>query len=143
MNSYNFQLENILEWRSKIEKEVVEKFALVQRELEDQKEILNKLILEHTEAKKNKRCRTIFEMQQQFIYIEDLEEKMDSKVIHIDKIKIKLEKARQELLEAQKDRKVMENLKERDFERHMHEVKHKEQNELDEIGTLRYEPITG
>lgn len=142
MNSYNFQLENVLEWRSNIEKEVVEKFALVQKELENQRDILNKLISEHTDAKKIRRYNNIVEMQHQYIYLEDLEEKVNSKLIQIDKIEVELENVRQELLEAQKDRKVMEKLKERDLEKHMSRVKNKEQRELDEIGSLRYKQTT-
>lgn len=138
MRGYNFQLENILEWRTNIEKSTIEKFALIQREVEDQKQLLSNLIKEHDNAKRNKSYRSILEIRQHHIYIEDLEQKVEINEILLEGIKERLEEARQDLLAAQKDRKVMEKLKEKDLEEYLSKQKSIEQKELDEIGILNY-----
>jgi len=131
-------LENVLEWRTNIEKSTIERFAIVQREMESQRQILNNLIKEHKKAKNNKKYGNIYEIRQHHIYIEDLEEQVEKNEIILYQIKQRLEKARQELLAAQKDRKVMEKLKEKDMEEYIAKMKAIEQKELDEIGVLNY-----
>ena len=51
-----------------------------------------------------------------------------------------LEAMRLELVEAQKDRKIMEKLKERDYTDYQNEVKAVEQKQLDEMAVLKFKP---
>lgn len=139
MRGYNFQLESILEWRTNIEKSTIEEFALVQRELEKQRQILNNLIEKHSKAKNNTKYNNIHEIRQHQIYISDLEDKVGINEVFLDEIRDKLEEARKELLVAQKDRKVMEKLREKDFEEYITDMKTREQKELDEIGIFSYQ----
>jgi flagellar FliJ protein len=58
----------------------------------------------------------------------------------IEKKSEELEAMRLELVEAQKDRKIMEKLKERDYTDYQNEVKAVEQKQLDEMAVLKFKP---
>lgn len=139
MQAYKFSLEKILEWRKKKEKAEVEKLALVQKELHKEEESLEKLTNEHDAAKdKILSYRNIQKIQQQRLYINTLEEKKLAKELLIQELEEKLEKVRQALLLAQRDKKVIERLKEKDFEAYRDSMASLMQKELDEAAILRY-----
>ena len=141
MKSYNFSMERVLQWRESLEKSSMEKFATVQNELNHEKYILNELYKEFEAIKeKGLKCKNINELKQVQFYKQDIEDKIEMQKEIIEKKSEELEAMRLELVEAQKDRKIMEKLKERDYTDYQNEVKAVEQKQLDEMAVLKFKP---
>lgn len=139
MNSYKFSMENILKWREDIERNNMEDLASIQNQLRSQKARKTDLLREKEDIKSSKlRYRDISQLKYENLYMEKIEEKIKSQDKLIRDTKNKLEDVRQDFIEAQKDRKIMDKLKERDMEAYRQEVNKKEQKELDELTILKY-----
>ena len=137
-------MESILNLRENKEKNTMENLAKVQNQLEIQKDILNDLIMEEERIKSNgTKFKDIHELRHHNLYKEEIEEKISKQDELIDKTNIKLEEVRRELIEAQKERKIMEKLKEKDMDNYINNMKHIEQKELDEIAVLKYAQLNG
>lgn len=137
-------MESILNLRENKEKNTMENLAKVQNQLEIQKDILNDLIMEEEKIKSNcTKFKDIHELRHHNLYKEEIEEKISKQDELIDKTNIKLEEVRRELIEAQKERKIMEKLKEKDMDNYINNMKHLEQKELDEIAVLKYAQLNG
>lgn len=144
MKSYKFSMESILNLRENEEKDTMENLVKVQNELETQKAILRDLIMAEEDARKNKsKCDDIHQLRHQNLYKEKLEEEIQRQDELIDTISLKFEEARLELIEAQKNRKVMEKLKEKDMEEYIADLRYVEQKELDEMAILKYTQLMG
>jgi flagellar FliJ protein len=139
---YKFSLEKVLEWRVDKEKAAAKEFLLLQKELDYQEATLNNLRLEDEKIKKKiLKLSSIQELKRQYLFKQKIEERIEKQIELIEKTKEELEVLRQELLEAQKDRKIMENLKERDYNSYKEELMRIEQKELDEVAVLRYDTV--
>lgn len=137
-------MESILNLRENKEKNTMENLAKVQNQLETQKAILKDLIMEEKKIKSNgTKFKDIHELRHHNLYKEEIEEKISKQDELIDKTNIKLEEVRRELIEAQKERKIMEKLKEKDMDNYINNMKHLEQKELDEIAVLKYAQLNG
>lgn len=137
-------MESILNLRENEEKDTMENLVKVQNELETQKAILRDLIMAEEDARKNKsKCDDIHQLRHQNLYKEKLEEEIQRQDELIDTISLKFEEARLELIEAQKNRKVMEKLKEKDMEEYIADLRYVEQKELDEMAILKYTQLMG
>lgn len=142
MNNYNFSMEKILEWRSTIEKDKMEVFGKSHRSLKREQDILSKHILEIEDTNiKSMEEKDIYKLRQYNLYKENLEAKIQSQEKKILEIKIALEAQRLELILAQKDRSVMEKLREKDFHAYKKNVQAVEQKEIDEIAVLRHKEM--
>lgn len=142
MKLYNFSMERVLEWRENQEKSSMEEFALLQNELNYEKSILLDLIKEYETSKdKNHRNINVNEIRQLQLYRQVLEDRIDCQNRAIVKKTNELETVRLELVDAQKDRRVMEKLKERDFSKYKDDIRYAEQREIDEIAVLRFKTI--
>lgn len=140
MGTYKFSLEKVLEWRMDSEKKAAKDFALLQNELQYQKTILNNLKLEDERIKKKiLKIHNIHELKQQYLFKQTVEEKIERQADLIEKTKESLEDLRLELLEAQKNRKIMEKLKEKDYTSYKENLMQVEQKELDEMAVLKYD----
>ncbi|MPW24795.1 flagellar export protein FliJ [Alkalibaculum sp. M08DMB] len=143
MKAYSFPMEKVLEWRTHSEKSTMEKFAVLQNELQHHKLVLLELTNRYESTKERSlKYKTIQELLQQQLYKQKLEEKISLQNKAINSTSANLEKVRVELIAAQKDRKIMEKLKEKDFSTYNDEVKDEEQRELDEIAVLKFKKKT-
>ena len=70
--------------------------------------------------------------------MERLKRSIEIQNVVVDKAKTKVEKARLELVEAAKQRKMFETLKEKQLEEYWEEYYRKEQIQLDEIASYKY-----
>ena len=139
MVSYKFSLEKVLEWRAEIEKRIAKSFAIVQNELNYQEITLNNLRLENESIKKKiLELNNINDLKQQYLFKQSVGQKIKEILKLIEQTKTKLEKLRLDLLEAQKNRKIMEKLKEKDYIEYKENLMLEEQKELDEIAVFRY-----
>lgn len=142
MNSYKFSLEKVLEWRVDNEKSIARSFARLQNELNHQETVLNNLKLEDEDIKKRiLMLNNIYDLKQEYRFKQRVEENIKEQKVLIDKTKLKIEKLRLELMEAQKDRRIMEKLKEKDYTTYRENVMFEEQKELDEIAVLKYAQV--
>ncbi|WFA07897.1 flagellar export protein FliJ [Tissierella sp. Yu-01] len=142
MKAYSFSMEKVLEWRESLEKSSMEKFAVSQNELNQEKMILNNLTKEYEVVKeKTLRCKSISELRQLQLYKSDLEDRIENQHEIIERKTKELEDIRQELVSAQKDRKIMEKLKERDYSNYLEKVNSDEQKFLDEMAVLKFKKV--
>ena len=139
MKSYKFSMEKVLELRANKEKTSMENFAFMQRDLMKQKSKLMELRAEEDSIKlKSNRYKNIVELRQLHLYKESLEKRIQTQLKCIEESSQNLEKARLELISDQKDRKIIEKLKEKDFEAYQDSEKAIEQKNLDEMAMLKY-----
>lgn len=137
MNGYKYKMEKVLEYRSQLEKKKVEDYARVNMTLEEQKDRLAELKDEY--GGKNRDQETgIHEMKMQFLYKEKLRRDMYYQEVKIQDTEHKVNDARDILIEARKDRKIMEILKDKDKTQYIQEVNLKEQKELDDISIMKF-----
>lgn len=132
-------MEKILDWRSDTEEEKKKNLGQVQQHKDQQEMILQRLISENIKIKNDSlSTNRIDVLRRQHLY----KNMIDEKIIHQKNLITKAEKAvevaRVELMEAHKDRKVMEKLKEKEYIFSMEQEKHEEQKQLDEMATLSF-----
>ncbi|OLS03771.1 flagellar export protein FliJ [Tissierella creatinophila] len=139
MKNYKFSLQSVLEVRDNEEKNVLEDFVLAQNNLDKEgrkKEELQRdleLCLEKKSSIKN-----IQELMMENLYKIDLEDKIKFQDMVIKEKKIELEEVRKKLQMAQKDKKIIEKLKEKDLDEYKAEIEKKSQKEIDEFAVLRF-----
>lgn len=135
-------MEKILEWRTDLEKTTMEEFASLQNDLQREKAVLNGLQSQYAKSKEsNLRNYSVNELMHQQLYVQTIEEKIEEQTHIIYRKKDKVEEARVELVLAQKDRKIMEKLKEKDQIEYEESIKSMEQKELDEMAVLRFNRV--
>lgn len=139
MKAYSFSMEKVLEWRQNIEKNTMEKFAIVQSKLSLQQADLEKMKVRLKEINERvKPYKNIEELKQKDFYKVVLVEQMERQEDLISKSKEELEEMRLELIQAQKDRKIMEKLREKDINAYEKGLRHMEQKEIDEMAVMKY-----
>lgn len=139
MKNHKFSLESVLQIRSNKEKEVLEEFVIIQNRLYEEyrkKEDLEKELNLYLKA--GTYSRNIQELMMRNLYKTDLESKIKFQDEIIDRRKIEVEEVREKLQIAQKDKKIMEKLKEKDLENYILELNKKNQKEMDEFAVLRF-----
>lgn len=137
MRSYNFSLEKILNLRESREKEIIENMGKIQNELNKQEEVL-KSLQRDIENINNSNFKNVMDLQYKSLCKSKIKEDIDLQKEVINSKVTELERVRKDLIEAQKDRKVMEKLKEKDKEKYFSKIRYEEQKELDEIAVLKF-----
>lgn len=135
-------MERILEWRSTIEKDKMEGFGRLQRDLKLAQDRLLELVLEIQDSKSKSMKETdIYKLRQYNLYRERIESKIALQEDKIEDILKAIDVKRLELIGAQKDRSIMEKLKEKDKDKYKKKVVLQEQKELDEVAVLRHKEL--
>lgn len=135
-------MEKILDLRVNKEKDVMVKFATLQNELHQQKLVLSKLENQmDTLNKEGYKSLDVHKLRFNNLYKQNLENQIDVQNERIEWTSNELEDMRLDLVSAQKDRKIMEKLKEKDFTLYKNNLKVLEQKELDEIAIQRHKKI--
>ncbi len=137
MKSYKFKMDKVLEYRENVEKVKVEDFAKITHKLRREEEHLKDL-QETLEEKKKVKQQDLYGMKMGFLYREKLKAEVDRQVSKVQEISVKAEAAQHVLIEARKDRKIMEMLKEKDQEKYRLERLSTEQKELDDLSVMRF-----
>lgn len=132
-------MEKILDLRMNKEKDVMTKFATIQNELHQQKVALSNLENQlDTLNKEGFKSLDVNKLRFNNLYKQNLDNQINVQHQRIEDTSHELENKRLDLVEAQKDRKIMEKLKEKDFTLYKNNVKAMEQKELDEIAIQRH-----
>ena len=135
-------MEKILDLRINKEKDVMTKFATLQNELHQQKLVLSDLENElDCLNKEGYKSVDVNQLKFNNLYKQNLENQINVQNERIEGTSIELEEMRLELISAQKDRKIMEKLKEKDFTLYTNNLKAIEQKELDEIAIQKYKRV--
>lgn len=139
MRAYNFSMERVLEWREDLERDSMEKFAAKQNELQKEKSVLMGIKSEYENLKKGAtEFNKTSDIRNMHLYKQVLLDKMDEQNLVVNEKSKELEERRVELVDAQKDRKIMEKLKEKDYMNYQNEVRAFEQKQLDEMAVLKF-----
>lgn len=139
MKKYKFSLDNVLNWRELQEEEAKKTFLIYQQAQKEQEEILNEYkeasqaMNESTESMTN-----INKLRQQFVYKNFLDNQIVKQQATVDQYTNEASKKMSVFVDAQKERKIMERLKEKHYDNYLLQEKSEEQKELDEMGTLRF-----
>lgn len=139
MKKYKFSLDNVLNWRELQEEEAKKTFLIYQQAQKEQEEILNEYkeasqaMNESTESMTN-----INKLRQQFVYKNFLDNQIVKQQATVDQYTNETSKKMSVFVDAQKERKIMERLKEKHYDNYLLQEKSEEQKELDEMGTLRF-----
>ena len=141
MEKFKFSLDNIIKFKIDREEEIILQFADVQNILIKEQKILKDLEDRLDEAlisaRDNKELTT-GQRKNVYQYSELLRQRISLQRENVLNIKDQVEIKRKELVEAQKERKAMEKLKERAYEKYKGELKIKEQKESDEIALFSF-----
>ena len=130
-------MEKILNLRETKEKDIVENMGKIQNKLKMQRDVLDELKDDADKLNKTG-FQNILDLQYQNLCKSKIREDIDIQTQIIDEISLMLEETRRDLIEAQKDRKVMEKLKEKDKDKYYEKIRYEEQRELDEIAVLKF-----
>ncbi|MDT2815874.1 flagellar export protein FliJ [Vagococcus carniphilus] len=139
MKKYKFSLDNVLNWRELQEEEAKKTFLIYQQAQKEQEEILN----EYKEASQamnesTQSLTNINKLRQQFVYKNFLDNQIVKQQATVDQYSNETSKKMSVFVDAQKERKIMERLKEKHYDNYLLQEKSEEQKELDEMGTLRF-----
>lgn len=138
---FDFKLQKVLDYRENLEKEIKEDFSLKLSVLNKEKLELDKL-LQEKEKVKNKTYKEALKTANDLIiyqrYVDYLEKTIENKINSLKEAEKELELVRLNLINATKDKKIIEILKESAFEEYLSEENLIEQKNLDDIALRTY-----
>ena len=142
MKKFSFRLQTLLRVREIHEEEAERLFRLALRALTVAVEELDALAAEarriNEDLAERRRERLDIEIQQLYDrYITRLRERIKQQIGAVRLAEREVESARLELMERMKDRKTIEELRLRDFDHYLLELRRFEQSVIDDLATLR------
>lgn len=142
MKKFKFSLEKVLDVKKSEEKILQKELVVLQRELYDKenesKKIRRKINKEFKRKEKlNRKVTNSSKIMMIHKYIQNLQMEFDRTQETISQLIIKVENARQRLLEKVKEKKSIEKLKELKYEKYKKQQKKTEQEFLDEISSQK------
>ena len=140
---FKFKLQSVLDYRLNIEEKILNEFSELKRELDRQKAMLEELKSERENmvaGLRNMQSQTIkaHDISSILVYVDRLRESEKQQKQVIQQIMEAVDKKRQELVEAVKNRKIMENLKDKQKEEYIKDVNDTEQKDSDEMSVLKF-----
>jgi len=145
MKGYQFKLQKVLDVRKVKENLIGARVAELEKIIETQKGHL--LFLEEkrgevlVKRREERETEDNFKVEEEMFYewyLENLERKVEIIRNSLKQLEEQMRKTREELIKAAVDRKVMEKLKDKDYENFKIEVIKNDQKILDEITIHRY-----
>lgn len=140
MKSFRYSMENILDYRKNIEEDEKQKFSRLQREHIRQSDILKDLEkkLKKTMHSLYKSNSNTIQLKDQQKYIDFLSQRKEIKKQNLKDLKVELDKKREEMVFAQRDRKIIEKHKEKSLGEHKDRIEQVEQKNIDEMALYMY-----
>ncbi|MBE6011952.1 MAG: flagellar export protein FliJ [Lachnospiraceae bacterium] len=143
MAKFRFSMESILKIKYSLEEQKKQEFGMAMKKLEAEKILLNSLNKRREDSvatfKVNVSSAINPKESADFSnYIEALKFKIEEQAIKVKRANAEVEKKREELVEATKEKKKFEKLKENQHENYIIEEKRSEQRVTDEIVSYKY-----
>ena len=139
MKKFQFNLESVLKVREREEKLSLQEFERARRDVIELKQYLAKLEQERNEVKTQpEQLCSITDVENTHYYFQDIKRQIAEKQDDLMRLNNIMEERRQALAAKSKDRKVLENLKEKSFAEWQQEFRRVEQNNMDEIAVTRF-----
>lgn len=135
MKSFHYSMENVLDYRKNIEEDEKLKFSQLQREYISQSEALKDLKdkLEKAKDSLSGGKQNTIQLKNFQQYIHFLRGKITTQKQSLERLKLDLDKKREEMAFAQRDRKIIETHKEKSFDKYRNKMEHLEQKNIDEL----------
>jgi flagellar FliJ protein len=140
---FNFRLQSVLEYRMNMEEKILNEFSETKRELDVERTRMKYLVKERINL-----ITELRDMQDKPLpaddfanyisYLEKVRENEKKQKIVIHQVKEQLESKRKELIEAVKQRKIMEKLRKRHVEEYNDNLRNLEQKSSDEMSVLKF-----
>jgi len=140
MRRFVFSLQKVLEYRQRLEEQAIRAFAEAQAQLMHEQAVLHKLLIEREECLRRSHRRQHLSVELLAVeqtYLSALEERIEQQRQRVAEAEKVLEEKRQALIEAQRERKTMERLREKQYEEWRQEWLRTEQKALDDLATVR------
>ena len=140
MKSFRYSMQSILDYRRDLEEEGKLRFSEAQKEYLKQKKILEGVEqkLDAAFAAISNTSNRIYELKNLCQYIYLLKEKKIVQKKRVEETQMEMEIKRQQLISAQKDRKIIEKHKEKALEQYNTELNQEEQKIIDELALYSY-----
>lgn len=137
MEKFNFRLDKVLEYREKIENINKSKYGKAKRRLDDETEVLEEIISYkgsiNTERDRLASGTTINKFKSYDLYLRSIRDKLIRQTTIVEKAQENVEHARNNLVNSSVDKKILENLKSKDFENYLYKTKKEEEKIVDQI----------
>ncbi len=143
MKRFNFRLKKVLKHREIVENLRKEKLGKAKSELKKERDLLRKMedTRRRTREELKERRSNLISLPEALIYetyLERMDEEVGLQTTKAVQLSQKVEKTRQDLLEASQEKKIVEKLKERREEEYSNEMKRFEQGLSDEASVNQF-----
>lgn len=139
MAAYEFSMNKILDWRQDLEEEARQKLRTLENEKAKEEQVLQRFLKESRQLKSDSLFSSgIDTYKRHDMYKELLGDKIVNQKQRIAKIQKAIDQAQNQLVQAHKDKRVLEKLSEKEHEKFRDVQKKEEQKQLDELSTLQY-----
>lgn len=138
---FNYSLQSVLDYKKQIEDFKKEDFATANNQLSKENHALETIAHTHQKVMENltqKKQFKIQELRHYEQYMLNLENKMQEQKYIVNHCEEQRDEARIQLENAQKERKIMESLEEKELENFLKDIKQKEEKELNEIAIMGF-----
>ncbi|KAF1302011.1 flagellar export protein FliJ [Enterococcus saccharolyticus] len=136
MEKFQFSLEKVLDYRWLQEQDAKRVYASAQKALNEQESILQQIKQEKNELMEIRET-TVNRMQVQQWYLLDLNQRLVATTQTIQEMRQYVATALQNYITAQKERKILEKLSEKQLEEYQLAANREEQKMLDEMASRR------
>ena len=137
---FKFRLQRILNHKEDIEKQKKEIFGALTIKLSEEEDILQAIEEERfaTIKKSNheKSTGNIVKLKYYDNYLKMLKERIERQIDVIERLKVEVEIAKLDMLDAVKETKAFEKIKEKDYEEYLYDEKKNEEKVIDSIVTF-------
>lgn len=142
MKKKQFELHQVLTYRTDIEKMRMQEFAAAKQRYEEACTRLERILIElqvlnREYAERNGQFESIVELQLYNDFFARKREEIRQQQVQIEQLNEALEERREEMVQATKDKKVLEALKEKQEEEFRKTQQQKERDFLDEISVQK------
>ncbi|MFL2070920.1 flagellar export protein FliJ [Marinilactibacillus psychrotolerans] len=139
MQPYHFSMEKILDWREDLEEVAKKEVKDCENLLIMEKQKLESLLKESRKLKSDNLFKSnIDSVKRHSLYKDMLDENIIQQKLVIKNVEMQLNIAQEKLLKANKNKRIMEKLEEKERYGHKEAEKKEEQKQLDEISTLQF-----
>jgi flagellar FliJ protein len=140
--AFKFRLQSLLRLKEQLEKSARNELGIAIRKLEEEKAKLRAIEdnIDLTMGDFRKACQGIIQpdkIKELKAFLEYLYTERDRQEVNVKKQQENVDKIREKLVEIMKERKVLENLREKEYQLFLKEEEKKEQQRVDELVSFK------